>query len=474
MIPRIVHAIWVPKHPGEQIPEKGNWSHTWYEHLPGYDIRIYGSEALSSGRLTREAISRGKIVTAAQYGLWKRLYEHGGISMDLDIMLVRPLDDLLDAPFFIGIERSSGLFYLNCGIIGAEPKHPFVGAVLERMETMDYPDEGFEVALGPRVWTDVGRERGWNGRNEDQVLPAGERILSTDRFHPIAWDEQFTEDAITERTYAVHRFAFTWNPKQVGVVVPCFEQAEFLDDCLSSIARQTIAPGDVVVVDDGSVRDKHRIAEICAAHDVTLIRHERNRRLPAARNTGVRATTTPYVVCVDADDMLDPRFIQTLAGLDDIAAPSLLTFGAREGMFWGSDVPHPTVEHFVVRNRIPNASVFKREVFDVIGGFDEKMTDGYEDWDLWVRATHAGASVTALMTPLLRYRTHPHGRMAPCSMEHARKHHDTIMRYLTAKWRAMGIDVPDEVVATRRTYVNGRLIRRGDRVPIDVARAYSL
>src|SRR5690349_7336817 len=93
----------------------------------------------------------------------------------------------------------------------------------------------------------------------------------------------------------------------VGVVITTYNHAHFLGEALASVCAQTRAADAIVVVDDGSDDDP---AEVVARfRGVRCIRQD-NRGLAAARNAGLRASSTRYVMFLDADDRLEPRAIE--------------------------------------------------------------------------------------------------------------------------------------------------------------------
>ena len=93
----------------------------------------------------------------------------------------------------------------------------------------------------------------------------------------------------------------------VGVVVTTYNHAHFLADALASVRDQVTPAQQVVVVDDGSTDHPEAVAGSFAG--VSTIRQP-NRGLAAARNAGLRALDTDYVIFLDADDRLEPRAIE--------------------------------------------------------------------------------------------------------------------------------------------------------------------
>ena len=195
----------------------------------------------------------------------------------------------------------------------------------------------------------------------------------------------------------------------VGIVVPAFQAEEFLDDCLKSIATQSFSQWRCYIVDDASTDRTSEIASNWERRDnrFRLITHGKNGGLSAARNTGLRETIEPLVTFLDADDVL--------------VANSLLKRVRVMGKYWedrqvaGSWAPTPQVPErmpfkFIKiygKRRITSkvvdfpsslgecpfnahAGLFRTELLRLIGGFDESMKKGAEDWDLWQRVLRHG------------------------------------------------------------------------------------
>src|SRR4051812_5804803 len=95
----------------------------------------------------------------------------------------------------------------------------------------------------------------------------------------------------------------------ITAVVPGYNYAHYLAECLESVIAQTRVDWEAVVVDDAStVGDAAAIVEQLAAPRIALIRHAENRGLAAARNTGIRQGRGKYVLPLDSDDKLSPTY----------------------------------------------------------------------------------------------------------------------------------------------------------------------
>ncbi len=221
----------------------------------------------------------------------------------------------------------------------------------------------------------------------------------------------------------------------VAIVIACCDQGAYLPEALASVAAQRYPNLRCIVVDDGS-RDPHTLdvlQTITREHDVQLVRHPQRRGLPAARNTGVRAAGCEFFVPLDADDRLHPDFVARL--LDALrsdphaayAYAHVRLFGAREGL-WACPPFDP--RRLLLENLSPATALIRRDAFDAVGGYRESMTEGYEDWDLWVALASAGWRGVCVPQPLFEYRQHPRG----LSMrDRAEQQHRTLLRAMVAR-----------------------------------------
>jgi CDP-glycerol glycerophosphotransferase len=105
---------------------------------------------------------------------------------------------------------------------------------------------------------------------------------------------------------------------RISVVVPIYNVEDYLAECLESIATQTFADLEAILVDDGSTDGSAAIAEAYVARDGRFkLLSQPNAGLGAARNTGTDAATGEYLAYVDSDDRLPPRAYERLVGAAD-------------------------------------------------------------------------------------------------------------------------------------------------------------
>lgn len=242
---------------------------------------------------------------------------------------------------------------------------------------------------------------------------------------------------------------------RVAVVVPCFEHGDFVVEAVASVARSIPLPHELVVVDDGSegTRTRAILGNLRAAgFDV---RERPHRGLAAARNHGFAVTRAPYVIPLDADNLLLPDFVaaalDVLDGDDAIAAVygDRVEAGLRSGRVEIGDFD---AEVMVSANYVDACAVIRRATWEACGGYDEAMpAQGYEDWDLWLAAIARGSRLRWLPRPAFVYRVRPDSMLAVLDASPRRA---DVEHYLAAKHRGL------QLAALRRTVEALRQARR--------------
>ena len=184
----------------------------------------------------------------------------------------------------------------------------------------------------------------------------------------------------------------------VTVVITCFNYGRFVREAVESARTQA----RVIVVDDGSTdRDTHAVLD---SLPVEVLKQE-NAGVAAARNAGMRAAGTPYLLCLDADDRLAPGAIDALrAAVPErgFAYGWMQFFGDWSGLW---ELPPYDPYKLLYRHRIGLSALIPRELFEATGGFDPAFGE-FEDWELWVHALERGFRGVLVPRVVLEYRRH--------------------------------------------------------------------
>lgn len=190
----------------------------------------------------------------------------------------------------------------------------------------------------------------------------------------------------------------------VSVILPCYNAHRYLTRALDSVRAQTFRDFEIIVVDDGST-DPETVAYLNQLpSNIRLVRQE-NRGLPGARNTGFREARGKYVLPLDCDDWIDPTFLEKgvaiLDGRRDVAYA--FSYIALEGEKTGILEKEFNAFEQLFLNQIPYCLLIRKEVWQGLGGYDETMRSGYEDWEFNIRVAGQGYHGLVIREPLFHY-----------------------------------------------------------------------
>ena len=117
---------------------------------------------------------------------------------------------------------------------------------------------------------------------------------------------------------------------KVSVIIPVFNGIQYLDECISSVARQILYDMEIIIVDDGSTDGSGEAADRYAAGDPRIkVIHQKNSGVSAARNAALKAATGEYIGFVDSDDVAAPEMFDRLYGVAVRHGADIVTSGYR-------------------------------------------------------------------------------------------------------------------------------------------------
>ncbi len=269
-----------------------------------------------------------------------------------------------------------------------------------------WEDYEFWLALGALGWP--GRRVPGPLFNYRKIYQAGRDYTSQGRQHLLR--------GIVNR---LHRELY---PPLVSVVIPCYRQARFLGEAIDSVLAQTFPDYEIVVVDDGNKpAEAQRIAKLVGRYaptDVRLVRLETNQGLAMARNVGIQEARGTWLVPLDADDRLEPTFLEaTLAavGLDP------KRFAYTDSVLWWPQedrrqtLPAQEYDFPALLRRVTWACTIlvAKEAWRQVGGYKPQMSaaGGWEDWEFVISLGEIGVCGVRVPEPLFIYRQHSRQQM---------------------------------------------------------------
>lgn len=141
-------------------------------------------------------------------------------------------------------------------------------------------------------------------------------------FYKLSWKEHYTDSLPDGRKtlYAQWREDFgiscgddSASSKKVSIIVPVYNVARYLLECLDSVIAQTYANLEIILVDDGSTDDSGSICDAYAQRDARLVViHQKNAGAANAKNTGLDRATGEYITFIDSDDYVEPDWIKEM------------------------------------------------------------------------------------------------------------------------------------------------------------------
>jgi len=204
------------------------------------------------------------------------------------------------------------------------------------------------------------------------------------------------------------------NSPKVSVVIPAYKQAEYLGSTIQSVLDQTYTNFEVIVVNDASPDNTTEVVQQFDDPRLKYIIHECNQMLPAARNTGMRASTGEIIALLDADDLFHPHklavHVAYLAQHPEIG----VTYNARFNVdakgnplsLWRPRMSTSLPDFVVGFPFAPSDMVLRREWAFKIDLFDESYVVFSEDLDINCRLALAGCQFAGIDQPLNYRRYH--------------------------------------------------------------------
>ena len=174
----------------------------------------------------------------------------------------------------------------------------------------------------------------------------------------------------------------------VSVIVPCYNQGDYLSEALDSVICQTYPEWECIIINDGSTDQTETIAkEYCQKNNRIRYIYQENAGVIAARNHAIAESSGEFILPLDADDRISSSYLVKAVHVLQSDPNCKVVYG--KGWLTGEKnepfiLPPFSIEGLLRDNCIFNSAVFRRQDFDSVGGYNPNMKDGYEDWNLWL------------------------------------------------------------------------------------------
>ena len=209
-IPKIIHYCWFGK--GELPKLAKKCIKSWKKYCPDYEIICHNEDNfdLNQNRYLSEAYKAGKWAFVSDYVRLKVIYDNGGIYLDTDVELIKPIDDLLSNEGFMGFDEK-GIVATGLGF-GAEKGNEIVAEFLKDYDNISFilPDGSYDVTPCPDRNTEALKRLGMDITNTNQNFK-GVTFFPDEYFCPMNY---YTgKKTITKNTYSIHHYSASWTSK---------------------------------------------------------------------------------------------------------------------------------------------------------------------------------------------------------------------------------------------------------------------
>lgn len=172
----------------------------------------------------------------------------------------------------------------------------------------------------------------------------------------------------------------------ISIIVPCYNQSQYLDECLQSVLHQTFTDWECIIVNDGSPDNTEEVAAKWVEKDARFHYYKKeNGGVASARNFGIEKATGEWILPLDGDDKIGKQYLE-LASKEFKNNPKIVyckanLFG-KINVKW--NLSNYSYEEMLVRNHIFCSAFFKKEQWYAVNGYDTTFIYGLEDWDFWL------------------------------------------------------------------------------------------
>lgn len=213
----------------------------------------------------------------------------------------------------------------------------------------------------------------------------------------------------------------------VSVVIITHNRPDLLSEALASACRQTLAPAEIIVVDDGS-DEPVSVADVCGRGVPVRLYRLSGLGASAARNKGASEAGGDFVAFLDDDDLWEPEYLESAMG-HIAGGPFDMSLTWLDSLADGVRQPGKCVTRellsseriFLSNPGVTGSNVIvSKEAFVRLGGFDESLVIS-EDKDFLIRALRDGVRLEIIESPLVLHRVHGSGRLSDQTYHDASK-----------------------------------------------------
>ena len=196
----------------------------------------------------------------------------------------------------------------------------------------------------------------------------------------------------------------------ISIIIPCYNDADFIEQAVNSALNQTYNDKEIIVVDDGSDEKTKTVLKSIESKIDRLIVQD-NQGQSSARNSGINAAQGEWIIVLDSDDYFEPTFtkraVEIISNRDDIKIVTCWGRRITENEIL-IDIFKPgggRLNSFLLQNGSFGSCMFRKSDWEKVGGYDESMKQGFEDWEFYIRLLSSRGIAYVIPEVLFNYRS---------------------------------------------------------------------
>ena len=203
---------------------------------------------------------------------------------------------------------------------------------------------------------------------------------------------------------------------KVSVIVPCFNYGHFLIECINSIKNQTYKNIEIIIINPSSTDQlTNKLCEnLKLLYESIKVFNIPNKGLSDTRNYGMTVSKGEYVICIDADDTLEPTYVEKCKSILDKEPRVGIAFSQAKYFYHKiDDILYSNLDIVSMKynNKTPSCAMFKRTAYlNVFNknkiGWDSKYDNYFEDWVMWLEMMMLGWDGKCIPEKLINVREH--------------------------------------------------------------------
>lgn len=232
----------------------------------------------------------------------------------------------------------------------------------------------------------------------------------------------------------------------LSIVIPCYNDAKFIQQSVNSALNQTYLNKEIIVVDDGSNLETKQVLKKLESQITKLITKE-NQGVCVARNVGIEEAKGDLILVLDSDDYFEPEFLKEafikIRENDNIGLVTCWSnvIDANGDFLYITKPTGSSANEVIYSNNAMGSCLFKKEVWREVGGYDLQMKNGYEDWEFNISVAKKGYKIAVVEKVLFNYRLKKVSRNTK-----AIDHQKDIRQYVFTKHKDLAIKNYDKTI----------------------------